>query len=441
MGLRSRRYIAVVHYSGQNRYSLLARRAGLRALRCLAVVLCVLAPGAASRAQEWPRFRGPNGSGVSETILPTTWTHRDYRWQIKLPGPGHSSPVVWGERVFVTSADTAGKLHVLCLDAATGATVWTRPFAAGPPRGHKDNNLASSTPAVDGQRVYVAWANAKGATLTALTLDGKDIWQRDLGPYRAGHGFASSPIVHEGRVFLACEQDGNDCITAVDAATGKDSWRTLRKSRNTYASPCVFQSPSRAAELIAVSYEDGITSIDPATGRYNWSTDPFDKRHIESAIASPIVVGELILGSAGWLSERYESIAVRPGNAPHKVDTAFKLDRDVPLVPTPVAKDGLVFLWSDRGIASCYSATTGERYWRERVEGSFYASPVIAGKYLYCPSREGDMIVLAADRKFEHVASVPLGEGTHSTPAIAGGRMFLRTATELRCLQGVRPQR
>ncbi len=387
-------------------------------------------------AQEWPRFRGPNGSGVSAAILPTRWTDKDYRWQVKLPGPGHSSPILWSDRLFVTSAVAAGKLHVVCLDAATGKIHWSRDFVAGKPGGHKDNNLASATPAADGKHVYVAWGTPKEVILLALTHDGKDVWRRDLGPYRAGHGLGSSPIVHDGIVILPCEEDGNDSLAAVDADTGKDRWRVARKSRNTYATPCVFQLPGRPAELVAVSYEDGITSLDPATGKRNWDVDVFDKRHTEGAIASPIVHGDLILGTASWLGVRYETIAVRPSGVKGKIATTYKLDRDAPLVPTPIVKDDLLILWSDRGIVNCANAKTGESYWRERVDGTFYASPVIAGSHLYCPSREGDLFVLALDKKFEQVGRIPLGEATHGTPAITGGRLFVRTLTRVMCVEG-----
>ncbi len=255
-----------------------------------------------------------------------------------------------------------------------------------------------------------------------------------MAAFGGGHGFGSSPIVHDGVVILPCEQDAKDCLVAVDADTGKDRWRVARKSRNTYATPILFQPVGRPAELIAVSYEDGVTSLEPATGKRNWAADVFDKRHIEGAIASPIVHGNLILATAGWLNERYETIAIQPG-AEGKIETIFKVDRDVPLVPTPIAKGDLLFLCSDRGIVSCVNAKTGESYWRERVDGTFYASPVIAGEHVYCPSREGHMIVVKASKSFELVATVPLGESTHATPAIAGERMFIRTFTRVLCLE------
>lgn len=385
-------------------------------------------------AQDWPRFRGANGSGVSKSMLPTRWTDKDYSWQVKLPGPGHSSPVLWADRLFVT-AGTEGKLHSLCFDAVSGKALWTREFAAGPPRGHRDNSLASATPATDAKHVYITWGTPKEVVLLALTHEGKVVWRRDFGPYRAGHGFGSSPMVHDGLVILPCEHDGKDSLVAVDAATGMDRWRVARKSRNTYATPCIFQSPGKPAELIAVSYEDGITSLDPATGKRNWDADVFDKRHAEGAIASPIVYGDLVLGTASWLSVRYESIAVRPAGPKGKLEPIYKLDRNAPLVPTPIVKDDLLFLWNDAGIVSCYNAKTGENHWRERVAGSFYASPVIAAGHIYCPSREGEMFVLASRKDFEQVARIPLGEGTHATPAIAGGRMFVRTLTRLLCLE------
>jgi outer membrane protein assembly factor BamB len=129
-------------------------------LRALVMVLAVSATTTAS-AQEWPRFRGANGAGVSASVVPTRWNADDYRWQVKLPGPGHSSPVAWGDRLFVTSSDDKGNLHVLCLNAPSGRTVWSREFAVGAPRGHKDNNIASATPAIDAKNVYVAWSSPK----------------------------------------------------------------------------------------------------------------------------------------------------------------------------------------------------------------------------------------------------------------------------------------
>lgn len=366
--------------------------------------------------------------------MPTSWTDKDYAWRVNLPGRGHSSPVIAKGRVFVTAAE-AGTLHVLGLDAATGTTRWDRSFAVDKPRGHEDNSLASSTPAVDGERVYVAWGSPAAVVLLALTHDGVEVWRRDLGPYRAGHGFAASPIVHKDCVILACEEKGKDALVALDAASGAERWRVARKSRNSYATPCLLELPGRPTELVAVSYEDGVTGLDPASGAVRWQADVFDKRHVEASIASPIVLGDLILVTAGWLGVRYETIALRLAGSAATAEKLYTLDRGAPLVPTPIVHDGLVYLLGDRGVVRCSDLRTGETYWNERVEGSFYASPVIAGRHLYSPSREGDMVVLAAGKRFEPIATIPLGEGTHATPAVVGSRLFVRTFSRLMCLE------
>lgn len=408
--------------------------------RILTILLSCLFVATLS-AQEWTRFRGPNGSGLSATVFPTRWTPRDYRWQVKLPGGGHSSPVVWGERLFITSGNAQGQLHLVCLDCGTGRTLWQREYATGLQRRHQDNSVAAGSPAVDGKHVYICWGNSREVVLIALTHEGKEVWRRDLGPYRGGHGFGSSPIVLGQLVILPCEKDGKDNITALDSDSGAIRWRLPRNSRNTYATPCLFHPPGRPAELILVNYEDGIASVDPETGRLNWVEDVFDKEHIEASIASPVVQGDLVLGTAGWLSVRYETVALRPGQRQQgKLTPVWKLDKVAPLVPTPLIVGELLFLVHDRGVASCVELATGKVLWRERVPGSYYGSPVCAGKHIYCLSREGDLVVLAAARQFEHVATINLGEGSHATPAISGGRMFLRTYTQVLCLEAQKPQ-
>lgn len=402
----------------------------------LSLMLLILAT-ASSFAQEWTRFRGPNGSGVSTaTAIPIQWTEKDQLWKVKLPGVGHSSPVLWGERIFVTSGDEqSGKRIVVCLNAKDGSRLWTRELEGERHGKHKDNSFASASPAVDERRLYLSWATPKEYVVQALDHDGKDVWRVDLGPYKSGHGFGSSPIVHEDLVIIANDQDGQSTVAALDRATGKDRWKTARKSKASYATPCVFEPKGKPAELILTSWEHGITSIDPKTGKVNWESDIFSKGHVETPIGSPIVAGDLVLGTCGWLGVKKEVVAVRPAQrGDDKREPIYRLDRAAPLCLTPLAKDDLLFLWSDEGIVSCANSTTGEVYWRERVPGTYYGSPVWAGKHLYCMSRDGDVLVLAAAKEFKQVARNPLGEGSHSTPAIAGGRMYLRTFSQLICV-------
>jgi outer membrane protein assembly factor BamB len=391
-------------------------------------------------AQEWTRFRGPNGSGLSPAAtVPVRWTERDYNWKVELPGVGHSSPVLWGDRLFVTSADEKTGTRVLsCLRARDGQRLWSREFAGERHGKHADNSFATATPTVDEHRVYVCWGNGKEYPVVALDHDGKEVWRVDLGSFRSGHGFGPSPIVHDDLLIVANDQDGPSALYGLENATGKVRWKVPRKSKAHYATPCIYRPAGRPAELIFTSYEHGITSIDPKTGRVNWELDVFNKGHIETAISSPVVAGELVLGTCGWLGVRQEVVAVRPYAGPEAAKPAelYRIDRAVPLCTTPLLKGDLLFLWSDEGIVTCADAGTGKVRWRERVPGSYYSSPVCVGDRLYSVSRDGEVVVLAASERFELLARNRLGEGSHSTPAVAGGRMYLRTFSHLISLGG-----
>jgi outer membrane protein assembly factor BamB len=397
---------------------------------CMLLVLPPCAPG-----QEWTRFRGPNGSGISTAAtVPARWTDKDLNWKVPLPGVGHSSPVLWGERIFLTSGEEdTGKRIVLCLRARDGERLWSREFPGERHGKHSDNSFASATPAVDEARLYVSWGSPKEYLAVALDHDGKEVWRTGLGPFRAGHGFGASPIVHDDVLVVPADQDGPSNLFGLDRATGKVLWKVPRKSKASYATPCVFQARGRQAEIIFTSYEHGLTAIDPKTGRVNWEHDVFDKRHVETPIGSPVVAGDLVLGTSGWLGVRQEVVAVRPpsGEEKGKAEEVYRIDRSAPLCTTPLVRGDLLFLWSDGGIVTCAHTRTGEVYWRERVPGSYYGSPVCVRERLYAVSREGEVVVLAAAKRFELLARNPLGEGSHSTPAVAGGRMYLRTFSHL----------
>jgi outer membrane protein assembly factor BamB len=397
--------------------------------------LTAFVPGTAG--QEWTRFRGPNGSGVSTaTTVPVRWTEKDYNWKVELPGVGHSSPVLWGERIFVTSADEkTGKRFLLCLRARDGERLWSRDFAGQRHAKHADNSFATATPTVDDRRVYVCWGNAGEYLVVALDHDSNEVWRVDLGPFKGGHGFGPSPIVHGDLLVVPSDQDGPSVLYGLEATTGKVRWKVPRKSKASYTTPCVYQPKDRPAEIVFASYEHGITGIDPKTGAVSWEIDVFDKRHVETAIGSPVVAGDLVLGTCGWLGVRQEVVAVRPG-ADKQGAEVYQINRSAPLCTTPLVRDDLLFLWSDGGMVTCADVRTGKIHWRERIPGTYYASPVCVGERLYGLSREGDVIVLAAAKQFEVLARNPLGEGSHSTPAVADGRMYLRTFSHLISLGG-----
>ena len=400
--------------------------------RQLALVLLCLA-GTVS-AQEWTRFRGPNGTGLSAAkTIPAKWTEKDFNWKAALPGAGHSSPVLWGEKVFVTSCDDrAGRFFVSCLDAGNGSKVWEKEFPLTPYRKHGYNTLASGTPAVDAERLYVPRTDNAHNTLIALDHRGEKVWERDLGPFKTQHGSGVSPIVHDGKVIFPNEQDGESSLIAVDARTGEPRWQTPRNtapSSAAYSTPCVYQPKNAPAALIFNSEVHGISALAPDNGKVLWEfPDAFDKR----SISSPVIAGDLILGSCGSGGGGNFLVAVRPGGANGaKPERAYEIRKSAPYVPTSVCVGDWLYLWSDAGIVSRVRAATGEVQWQERVGGNFFGSPVWVDGRLFCVSTTGEVVVVAAGDKFEVLARNSLNEKTHSTPAVAGGRMFVHTSGHL----------
>ncbi len=384
-------------------------------------------------AQEWTRFRGPNGTGISQAkTIPTVWTEKDINWRIALPGAGHSSPVLWGDRVFLTTADeTNGQLIVLGVGAADGRLFWQKPFPFARFRKHNFNTFASSSPAVDADRVYLCWTVPARQTLLALNHEGKPVWERDLGPFVSQHGGGASPIVYKGKVILVNQQDGESFVIAVDAVTGETRWKTARQTTvAAYSTPCVFQPRDRTPELIFDSQSHGIAALDPETGKPLWELgNAFDKR----TVSSPVIADDLIIGACGSGEGGNYLVAVRPGDpvSDKKPEVVYTIRKSAPYVPTSVCVGDRLFLWSDNGVVSCLEPESGALKWQGRVGGNFFSSPVWVNGRLFCVSSLGEVIVVEASDQFRLLARNPLGERTHSTPAVAGGRMFIHTASHL----------
>lgn len=401
----------------------------------LCFALVVLACVSKIAAQEWTRFRGPNGTGISGAkTIPTQWTEADFNWKIALPGVGHSSPVLWGDKVFVTSADDKRmQFTVLCLKVSDGSVLWQKEFPFTPHRKHANNAFATSTPTVDAERVYVTRTEPAHNFLFALNHRGELVWEKDLGAYQTQHAGGVSPILHDGMVILPNEQDGESSLVAVDARMGEPRWKTPRQtapSSAAYSTPCVYQPKDGKAALIFNSEVHGISAIAPDTGKVLWEfAEAFDKR----SVSSPVIAGDLIIGSCGSGGGGNFVVAVRPGDSAggKKPERAYEVRRSAPYVPTSVFVDGRLFLWSDGGVVSCVNAASGEVRWQERVGGNFFSSPVWVDGRLFCVSRTGEVAVISASDKFEVLARNQLGELTHSTPAVAGGRMYIRTSQHL----------
>ncbi len=397
----------------------------------------------AATAQEWTRFRGPNGSGISERYeFPATWDAGDYRWQVELPGIGHSSPVVWGKQVFITSADPkTATQYVLCFDIESGRKLWERSFKSQPYHLHSRASFACATPVVDAERLYLAWASPQAVILKALDHQGQEVWTRDLGSFISQHGFGSSPILFENLLIFSNSQQevripegkqpGKSSIVALDRRTGKTVWQLPRRSvRTCYTVPCIYHNAKGQAELIGFNTGDGFFSIDPRTGKQNWVVPGLFRMR---TVSSPIEAGGLLFGSTGSGGGGNYVVAIDPEPTPRE---RYRIAKQAPYVPTPVARGELVFLFSDKGIGTCLDAKTGKTHWVKRLDAAFSGSPVRVRDKIYCIAESGEVVVIAAEPRFKELGRVPLGQRSRATPAVAQGVMLLRTYSKLMCLPG-----
>ena len=412
----------------------------IRYLTIAAVVASVgLASGA--RAQEWTRFRGPNGTGISTaTTVPVEYSAANRNWRIDLPGTGHSSPVVWGDKIFVTSAEEeAGKRHLLCVRAADGKVLWKKTYDFSKYPHHMLNSSASSTPAVDKDRVYITWCSPDGLTLHAVDHAGKDVWTKELGKWDGQHGGGCSPVVVDDLVVLRSDSDemGPECfIVGLDAKSGTVRWRTPRTAKTaSYSTPALYQPKGGGApQLIFTGNAHGVTSLDPKTGKINWELPGvFQQR----CISGPVFVNGLIFGTAGDGGGKRQAVAVRPAGQGVTPEVAYQVPtRVTPYVPTPLVIGDRMYLWGDAGIVTCVKADTGEQVWTERVGGTYYSSPVCVNGKIYAVSNNGELVVIDASDTFKIVARSSLEEGSNATPAVSGGVMYLRTTSHLISLGG-----
>ena len=416
-------------------------------------------------AQNWPQWRGPSGHAISaEQGLPVTWdAKRNVAWRASLAGFGTSSPIVWGDRVFVTSqigvTNLAGGgshptlarddrslssqenpiggrrmpasggneiwLVVEAFRAATGERLWEhRTRATGPmPEVHEKHNLATPTPVTDGQRVYAWFGNGQ---LVTLDMDGRLVWSRHLGnDYSAfvtqwGHG--SSPTLHGDLLILLCDHLTDASLLAVDARTGKERWKTARgDGRVSHSTPLVIPGP-QGAELL-VNSSARIDVYDPLTGKLLWYTGSERQTPIPSAVFHD---GHIYL-SRGYRNSDF--MAIRPGGRGDitKTHIEWQASNGASYVPSIIYYDGLLYMTNEVGVVTCADARTGERVWRHRLDGIFFASPVAGDGKIYMVSETGETYVLRAGRTPEVLATNDLGERFLASPAIAGGRIFLRS--------------
>jgi outer membrane protein assembly factor BamB len=384
--------------------------------------------------ENWTRFRGPNGSGVATDSFPAEWTADDYLWKVDLPGKGHSSPVGWGDLIFVTSGDSAtGALSLIAFDVENGDMRWAQRFKASPHSLHAANSYASGTPTVDAERVYVTWIVDGVLHAAAVDHRGELAWQRELGPADYKHGSGNSPILVDDLLVIANDHTGDSFVVGLDAASGNERWRRPRQGgTESYATPLVFDGDNGEKQIVVCSSAEGIAGLAPADGAVLWQ-----EREIYPArcVNSPFIAAGMVFSGSGEGGNGKNLTALRPATTQgSQPSIAYELKKSLAQVPTGIAVGDRLFVWSDRGVVTCYNAADGEEIWTKRIGGNYYGSPVAAGNKLYCVAADGETICLAAADKYALLGRSQLGEGSHATPAIHQSKMFLRTESSLACL-------
>ncbi|MDF1659239.1 MAG: PQQ-binding-like beta-propeller repeat protein [Verrucomicrobiales bacterium] len=409
----------------------------------LSAIFLTLQP-LSSSSQEWSRFRGENGSGIGRmTQLPAEFTKAAYDWAIKLEGVGHSSPVLWGEQLFLTINSDDGKdRRIESYDARTGKRLWKWSAPLEEHNLHKHNNFASSTPVATANAVFAVWGSGEKTEAVALTHDGELIWKREWPSFSSDHGFGASPIASNGALVLHTDsvQARVSQVIGLDLKTGETIWEVERKTTGedekhltAYNTPTTVKINGQEM-VIVLQTNDGWKGLDPATGELIWSHPGAYTMRSVGSIASEDGLLFATFGSGG---NGKQGTALRPGTeGPPELLYELGIKDGLGYVPTPLIHNGLLYLWGDGGVLTCRDAETGAEIYRERVGGNFFSSPVITDGKILCGSRDGELIAVRLGPKFEILGRSRLVSGMNATPAIANNRLYLRTDTHLISIKG-----
>ena len=399
------------------------------------VLLSLGALAAPAYAENWPGWRGPRNDGTSlEEKAPVRWSATEnVAWKTALPGKGHASPIIWEDAVFVTAAVEDKQQHVLMrLDYATGEIVWQRVVLDAPMhRVHKLNSHASSTPATDGESVYVSFLDGGKMFVAAYDFEGNRVWAKRPGVFTSMHGYCSSPILWKDKVIINGDHDGPGYLVALDRATGKTLWKTPRPNNTRSYCPFIIREIEGRMQLI-LSGSLCVASYNPDTGEQHWILNG----PTEQYTASLVYNGDLLFLTAGF-PERHV-LAIRPdgqGNVTNTHVAWRHAGNDWSYVPSPVAHGPYFLVVNDRGVATCLEAATGDVQWRREFRRRHSASLISAGGLVYFLSDAGVMTVVRPGPDYEEVARNELGEACNASPALSQGKMLLRGDKHLYCIE------
>ena len=394
-------------------------------------------PAAEEIAKNWPRFRGPNGLGLAASDeAPLYWDGamgEGVMWKTEVPLSGQGSPVVWGDRVFLSGA-TEERREVYCFDANTGELLWQRDVVVElsandePPEVSEDTGFAAPTMAVDGRRAYAMFANGDVA---AFDFEGNLVWSRTFGPLDNVSGHASSLAMYQDRLIVQLDQDGDaeqekSVLVALDAATGKRVWETKRLVPASWSTPIIVNTGQR--DEIITCANPWVIAYSPEDGKELWRVDCLSGDVAPSPIFSKGLIFACNAGAGLFAIDPARAVAGEDSPV-----TWTALD-GVPDVPSPVSNEELVFLVDGYGTVTCYEVQTGEKIWEYYLAVMVYASPTLVGEYLYVLDQEGTVHILQVGRKCKRVGKVALGEESNCSPAFVNGRIYIRGDKHLYCI-------
>jgi outer membrane protein assembly factor BamB len=413
------------------------------------VGLLVLFLPSTARAGDWPGWRGPHGDGTcDDKALPLKWSATDnIAWKTPIPGKGHSSPIVWGDRVFVTtcledeakSPEDKARRMLLCLDRRDGSILWQKEvISARLEKLHRLNSRASSTPATDGKHVFVTFLGASDTKeprviVGCYDFEGNRVWQKSPGRFSSVHGFCSSPLLYKDTLIVNCDHDGDGYVVSLAKSDGEPRWRIDRPNKTrSYCAPLVVEAAGRTQMVMSGS--KCVASYDPDTGKQWWIIDG----PTEQFVSSPVFLDDTFFLTAGFPTYHY--MGIKPDGSGNVTETGVawhhqvRNSREGAYVPSPIACGKWFYAVSDDGILNSFEAKGGEWKWKKQLGKHHSASPVLAGGRLYFTADNGDTYVLKAGEAFDLENVNPLGEEVYGSPAAAGGQLFLRGDKHLFCI-------
>lgn len=382
-----------------------------------------------SADRDWPWWRGPSRNGVAaEQSVPTKFSDKEnVVWKTPVPGRGHSSPIVVGDRIFLATSEKNPQVQsVVAFDRKTGKQLWKIDISKGgfPAKNHAKNTEATPTVACDGEKLFATFFHHETVQCTALDLNGKQVWQKTVGPFnpkRFEYGYAPSPTLYRDSVIISAEFDGESAITALDRQSGKQVWRTKRQSMITFSTPVVAHVAGK--DQLLISGSEQVASYDPSNGKQLWTTPGTTF----ATCGTMVWVGDVVIASGGF--PKQETIAV-------KADGSGKVlwrNNQKCYEQSMLTHNGHVYALTDGGVMYCWSVTDGsdgKEKWRHRLSGPVSSSPVLAGGHIYWANEAGTWYVFKPNpEKFELVAENQLGDEAFPSPAVAGNQLFIRTAT------------